>query len=33
MNKYDEEKTLYYTVLVVLLVFNVSWLVTEFVCR
>ena len=30
MNKYDTEQTICYTVLIVLLVFNVTWLVAEF---
>jgi len=30
MNKYDIEQTVYYTVLIVLLVFNVTWLMSEF---
>ncbi len=30
MNKYDTEQTIYYTFLIVLLVFNVTWLVAEF---
>ena len=30
MNKYDTEQTIYYSVLIVLLVFNVTWLVAEF---
>jgi len=30
MNKYDAEQTIYYTVLIVLLVFNVTWLMAEF---
>lgn len=30
MNKYEKEQAIYYTVLIVLLVFNVSWLMAEF---
>ena len=30
MNKYDTEHTIYYTFLIVLLVFNVTWLMAEF---
>jgi hypothetical protein len=30
MNKYEKEQTIYYTVLIVLLVFNVTWLMAEF---
>lgn len=29
MNKYDTEQTIYYSVLIVLLVFNVTWLMSE----
>lgn len=30
MNKYEKEQAIYYGVLIVLLVFNVTWLVSEF---
>jgi hypothetical protein len=30
MNRYEKEQAIYYTVLVVLLVFNVTWLMSEF---
>jgi hypothetical protein len=30
MNRYEKEQAIYYTVLIVLLVFNVSWLLSEF---
>ena len=30
MNKYEKEQAVYYTFLIVLLVFNVTWLMTEF---
>jgi len=30
MNKYEKEQAIYYTVLIVLLVFNVTWLMAEF---
>jgi len=30
MNKYEKEQAIYYTVLIVLLVFNVTWLMSEF---
>ena len=30
MNKYEKEQAIYYTVLIVLLVFNVTWLLSEF---
>lgn len=31
MSKYEKEQALYYGVLVALLVFNVTWIVAEFV--
>ena len=30
MNRYEKEQAIYYTVLIVLLVFNVTWLMAEF---
>jgi hypothetical protein len=30
MNRYEKEQAIYYTVLIVLLVFNVTWLLSEF---
>jgi hypothetical protein len=30
MNRYDIEQAVYYTFLIVLLVFNVTWLLSEF---
>ncbi len=30
MNKYEKEQAIYYVVLIVLLVFNVTWLMAEF---
>jgi hypothetical protein len=30
MNRYEKEQAIYYTVLIVLLVFNVTWLMSEF---
>ena len=30
MNRYEKEQAVYYTFLIVLLVFNVTWLMTEF---
>ena len=29
MNKYDIEQTIYYTFIIVLLVFNVTWIMSE----
>ncbi len=29
MNKYEKEQAIYYVVLIVLLVFNVTWLMSE----
>ena len=29
MNKYEKEQAIYYAVLIVLLVFNVTWLMSE----
>jgi hypothetical protein len=30
MNRYEKEQAVYYTFLIVLLVFNVTWLMSEF---
>lgn len=30
MNRYEKEQAIYYTVLIALLVFNVTWLLSEF---
>lgn len=30
MNRYEKEQAIYYVVLIVLLVFNVTWLMAEF---
>ena len=30
MNRYEKEQAIFYTVLIVLLVFNVTWLMSEF---
>ena len=30
MNRYEKEQAVYYTFLIILLVFNVTWLMTEF---
>ena len=30
MNRYEKEQAVYYTFLIVLLVFNVTWLMAEF---
>ena len=30
MNRYEKEQAIYYSVLIVLLVFNVTWLMSEF---
>ena len=30
MNRYEKEQAVYYTFLIVLLVFNVTWLLSEF---
>ena len=30
MNRYEKEQAIYYVVLIVLLVFNVTWLMSEF---
>jgi len=30
MNKYEKEQAVYYTFLIILLVFNIAWLTAEF---